>query len=155
MSRHSDLAKELFGKGYNCSQSVFAAFCDETGLDFDTALKISSSFGGGMGRLREVCGAVSGMAMVAGMKFGYTDPHDDNAKARHYELIQSLALTFKKRYGSYICRELLGVDGADNPIPEVRTTEYYNTRPCAEYVEYAAELMDQLISNNNNGGNEK
>lgn len=74
MSAHSDLARELFKQGYNCSQSVFAAFCDETGLDTETALKIASSFGGGMGRLREVCGAVTGMFMVVGMKYGYTDP---------------------------------------------------------------------------------
>ena len=74
MSAHSDLARKLFKKGYNCSQSVFAAFCDETGLDMETALKIASSFGGGMGRLREVCGAVTGMFMVVGMKYGYTDP---------------------------------------------------------------------------------
>lgn len=153
------MAKELFGKGYNCSQSVFVAFCDETGLDFDTALKISSSFGGGMGRLREVCGAVSGMAMVAGMKFGYTDPLDDKIKAKHYELVQSLAITFKEHHGSYICRELLGMDGMDVPVPDARTPRYYSTRPCAELVEYAAEQLDQLLynnnNNNNNGGNEK
>lgn len=82
MSKHRELAKELFIKGYNCSQSVFAAFCDETGLDVDTALKIASSFGGGMGRLREVCGAVTGMFMVVGMKYGYTDPSDKKARTK-------------------------------------------------------------------------
>ncbi|MHB8963968.1 MAG: C-GCAxxG-C-C family protein, partial [Saccharofermentanales bacterium] len=146
MSRHSALAKDLFEKGYNCSQSVFAAFCDETGLDFETALKISSSFGGGLGRLREVCGAVSGMALVVGMKYGYTSPHDNSTKAKHYERIQSLALTFKERNGSYICRDLLGIDGTDGPVPAARTPQYYIARPCAELVEYAAELVDQLLN---------
>jgi len=97
---HSSLAKELFKKGYNCSQSVFAAFSDETGLDIETALKISSSFGAGMGRLREVCGSVSGMFMVVGMKYGYTDLSDKTVKAEHYKLIQSLAEIFKKENGS-------------------------------------------------------
>ena len=91
MSKHSDYAKELFKRGYNCSQSVLVAFCDETGLDIEDALKISSSFGGGMGRLREVCGAVSGMFMVVGMKYGYTDPTDKQKKSEHYNIIQSLS----------------------------------------------------------------
>ncbi len=148
MSIHSDLAKELFKKGYNCSQAVFAAFCDETGLDIDTALKISSSFGGGMGRLREVCGAVSGMFMVVGMKYGYTDPLDTKAKAEHYKLIQDLAKQFEKENGSIICRELLGLSVKnDNPVPEARTESYYKKRPCAELVEMAAKILDEYISN--------
>ena len=93
-------AMELFKQGYNCSQSVFAAFCEECGMDFETALKLSSSFGGGMGRLREVCGAVSGMFMVAGMKYGYTDPEDSTSKAEHYKRIQELAEQFKEKNGS-------------------------------------------------------
>jgi len=147
LSAHSDLAKELFIKGYNCSQSVFAAFCDETGLDMDTALKISSSFGGGMGRLREVCGAVSGMFMVVGMKYGYTDPFDKKAKTEHYKLIQDLAKQFEKENGSIICRELLGLSvKADIPVPEDRTESYYKKRPCAELVENAARILDEYIS---------
>jgi C_GCAxxG_C_C family probable redox protein len=139
------LAKELFSKGYNCSQSVFAAFCDETGLDIDTALKISSSFGGGMGRLREVCGAVSGMFMVVGMKYGYTDPFDKKAKTEHYKLIQDLAKQFEKENGSIICRELLGLSvKADIPVPEDRTESYYKKRPCAELVENAARILDAI-----------
>jgi C_GCAxxG_C_C family probable redox protein len=141
------LAKELFSKGYNCSQSVFAAFCDETGLDMDTALKISSSFGGGMGRLREVCGAVSGMFMVVGMKYGYTDPSDKKAKTEHYKLIQDLAKQFEKENGSIVCRELLGLSvKADIPVPEDRTESYYKKRPCAELVENAARILDEYIS---------
>ena len=146
MSKHSGYAKELFKKGYNCSQSIFAAFCDETGLAFDDALKISSSFGGGMGRLREVCGAVSGMFMVAGMKYGYTDPTDKAKKSEHYKLIQSLAKRFEDKNSSIICRELLSLSSkCDVPIPEDRTEAYYKKRPCAELVEYAAQILDEYI----------
>jgi C_GCAxxG_C_C family probable redox protein len=146
MSAHSDLARELFKKGYNCSQSVFAAFCDETGLDTETALKIASSFGGGMGRLREVCGAVTGMFMVVGMKYGYTDLSNKNAKAEHYELVQDLAKQFENENGSIICRELLGISiKHDNPIPEDRNDNYYKKRPCAELVEQAARILDEYI----------
>ncbi len=146
MSGHSDLAGELFEKGYNCSQSVFAAFCDETGLTNDTALKIASSFGGGMGRLREVCGAVTGMFMVVGMKYGYTDASDKRAKTEHYRLIQDLAKQFEKENGSIICRELLGISiKHDNPIPETRNENYYKKRPCTEIVEQAARILDEYI----------
>lgn len=148
MSQHSDLAKELFKKGYNCSQSVFAASCDETGLDFDTALKIASSFGGGMGRLREVCGAVSGMFMVAGLKCGYTDPLDRTSKAEHDKLIQALAKQFLVENKSIVCRELLGLSVKnDSPIPEGRTESYYKKCSCAEIVEYAAKILDEYIQN--------
>lgn len=148
MSEHSKLSKELFKKGYNCSQSVFAAFCDETGLDLETALKISSSFGGGMGRLREVCGAVSGMFMVAGMIYGYSDPSDKIAKTEHYKLIQSMGKKFKDENNSIICRELLGLsEKNDTPIPEDRTEKYYEKRPCAELVEQAAVILDEYIQN--------
>ncbi|MDF2820490.1 MAG: hypothetical protein K0R15_931 [Clostridiales bacterium] len=147
MSKHSDRAKELFNQGYNCSQSVFAAFCEEIGIDFETALKLSSSFGGGMGKLREVCGAVSGMFMVAGMKYGYTDPNDDEVKAEHYKLIQSLANKFKEDNRSIICRELLGLEKEnDGYIPAARTPEYYEKRPCVELVGDAADIMYEYIN---------
>jgi C_GCAxxG_C_C family probable redox protein len=150
LSQHSILAEELFKKGYNCSQSVFAAFCDETGMELETALKISSSFGGGMGRLREVCGAVSGMFMVAGMLYGYSNPLDKTAKAEHYKLIQSLAMKFKIENNSIICRELLKlVINSDGPVPEDRTENYYKKRPCKELVKYAAEILDEYILNKN------
>ncbi len=146
MSRHCDRARELFGQGYNCAQSVFAAFCDETGMDFETALKLSSSFGGGMGRLREVCGAVSGMLMAAGTLYGYADPKDDEAKAEHYRLVQALALRFKAENDSLICRDLLGLTVEhDAPTPEKRTAGYYQKRPCAEYVACAARILDEHI----------
>jgi C_GCAxxG_C_C family probable redox protein len=146
MSKHSDLAKELFQKGYNCSQAVLAAFCDGTGMDIDTALKISAPFGGGIGRLRGVCGAVSGMLMVIGMKYGYTDSNDKEGKAEHYELVQQLVKQFENENGSIICRELLGLSiKNDNPIPEARNENYYKKRPCIELVEQAAMILDEYI----------
>lgn len=146
MIDHSQRAKELFKQGYNCSQAVFASFCDDLNLDFDTALKIASSFGAGMGRLREVCGAVSGMFMVAGMKYGYTDVKDREAKTEHYKMIQELAEQFKTDNHSIICRELLGLaSGPDSPVPETRTKEYYKKRPCVELVGDAAKLIEEII----------
>lgn len=149
MNSKSEKAMELFKQGYNCAQAVFAAFCEDMGIDFETALKLSSSFGGGMGRLREVCGAVSGMFAVAGMKYGYTDPKDNKSKAAHYKLIQKLAAQFKAKNHSIICRELLGLDiGPDNPAPELRTDAYYKKRPCAELVGCAARLIEERINKN-------
>lgn len=146
MSSKANQAMELFKQGYNCAQSVFAAFSDDMGMDFETALKISSSFGGGMGRLREVCGAVSGMFTVANMKYGYTDPKDNKAKAAHYKLIQELAAEFRAENHSIICRELLGLNaGSDHLVPEIRTDAYYKKRPCIELVGCAAELMEEFI----------
>ncbi len=146
---HSELAMAYFKEGYNCSQSVFLAFCDEYGMDFETALKISSSFGAGMGRLREVCGTVSGMFMVAGLIYGYSDPKDHKAKTEHYERIQYLAKEFEDKNRSIICRELLGLGaGKDKPEPEIRTAEYYKKRPCMELVGMAADIMDKYIENN-------
>ncbi|MDD2968996.1 MAG: C-GCAxxG-C-C family protein [Lachnospiraceae bacterium] len=148
MKSYSEKAMENFKQGYNCSQSVFLAFQDQYFMDSETALRISSSFGGGMGRLREVCGAVSGMFMVAGMLYGYTDPKDHTSKTKHYERIQDLAREFKDRNHSIICRELLGLGaGADSPIPEFRTKEYYKKRPCVELVGMAAEIMEEYIQN--------
>lgn len=149
MSCHSCIAKKLFEEGYNCSQSVLAAFCDETGLDTETALRISSSFGGGMGRMREVCGAVSGMFMAAGLKYGYTDASDKQAKAEHYRLIRSLGAQFQAENGSIICRQLLGLsEKEESPVPQERTEDYYKKRPCAEFVECAARILDEYIKNN-------
>ena len=148
MSGHVKQAKEMFEQGYSCSQAIFAAFADETGLDPETAIKISSSFGGGMGRLREVCGAVSGMFLVVGAKYGYTDPQDKLAKDEHYRLIQSLAKKFKERHGTIICRELLGREaGWDNPKSDERTRDYYNARPCKKLVVEAAMILDEYIVN--------
>lgn len=147
MSEHADQARELFEQGYNCAQSTFAAFCDVTGLDFETALRLSSSFGGGMGRLREVCGAVSGILMASGMLYGYANPDDDRAKEAHYRLVQNLALRFKAEHGSLLCRDLLGLaDEHDSPTPEKRTDAYYQARPCAKLVAKASEILDEFIN---------
>ena len=143
MSIYSEKAVNNFKSGYNCAQSVFLAFAEDFGFDKETALKLSSSFGGGMGRLREVCGAISSMFAIAGLKKGYTSPNDDETKAKHYELIQSLAEKFKSKYGTIICRELLELpEGADSPIPSQRTEEYYQTRPCEAYIRLAAEIIE-------------
>ena len=138
---YKEKAMSLFKEGYNCSQAVFLTFSDELGIDRDTALKLSSSFGGGMGRLREVCGAVSGMFMVAGLKEGYSEPDDQEGKRAHYARIQHLAEEFKKENPSIVCRELLGLSsGPDDPKSAERTEGYYKKRPCAELVGCAAEI---------------
>lgn len=138
-------ARQLFKSGYNCAQSVFCAFAQDFGLDFETALKLSSSFGGGMGRLREVCGAVSAMFMIAGLKYGYSMNNDDTVKEKHYTLIQKLAKDFEKQNGSIICRDLLGLDvKTDSPTPQKRTEEYYKTRPCEELVASACKIIEKL-----------
>lgn len=146
MNEYSEKAKALFHEGYNCSQSVFLAFAEDFNLDKETALKISSSFGGGMGRLREVCGAVSGMFMVAGLMYGYSSPNDKKAKTEHYKRIQELAQKFKDKNKYIICRELLGLDKkVDSYVPSERTAEYYKKRPCVELVGDAAEIMSEYI----------
>lgn len=136
-------AAELFAEGYNCAQAVFLAYADKMGVDRDTAARLSSSFGGGMGCLREVCGAVSGMFMVAGVLYGYDDPKASVEKKEHYQRIQELAAKFKEENGSIVCRELLGLDGgAGRSTPELRTAEYYKKRPCKELVRMAADLLE-------------
>lgn len=148
-SVYAQKAMGLFKEGFNCSQSVFLAFEDLHKIDRKTALKLSSSFGGGMGRLREVCGAVSGMFMAAGILYGYDDPKDYEAKKEHYERIQLLAKEFESCNGSIVCRQLLGLgEGKDAPAPEKRSEEYYKKRPCAELVGMAAAILEQYISIN-------
>ena len=140
-------AEELFLKGYNCAQAVAGAYAEEMGMDFDTVVKTVSSFGGGMGRLREACGTVSGMFFVAGAIYGYQDPKDIAAKKEHYERIQLLASKFKEETGSIICRELLGVKGKDtSPAPEARTKEYYQKRPCVKMAGLAADILEKYMA---------
>lgn len=139
-------AEALFTEGYNCAQAVFLAFEDLYPIDRKTALALSSSFGGGMGRLREVCGSVSGMFMVAGVLYGYDDPKAKEEKAEHYARIQKLAAAFEQENGSIVCRELLGLSvKKEEPVPEMRTAEYYKKRPCKELVGMAAEIMERYI----------
>lgn len=147
---HSQLAKKNFESGCNCAQAVLLAFSDLTGLDEGTAMKLSASFGGGMGKLREVCGAVSGAFMAAGMI--YADDHipTQEAKAAHYEKIRNLATRFKEENGSYLCRELLdGVPVSKDAAPEERTEQYYKKRPCGELCAIAAQLLDDLLASQN------
>ena len=144
---HVKKARELFLEGYNCAQAVFAAFCDVTGMDFETALKLSSSFGGGMGRMREVCGACSAMFMVCGMTDGYSSPIDDKAKADHYARIQQLAEQFRARNNTIICRELMNaIEAGTSPVPTKRTDEFYAQRPCLKFVEDCAAILEEYLN---------
>ena len=148
MSNYSEKAVENFKLGYNCAQSVFLTFAEEFGIDKEMALKISSSFGGGMGRLREVCGAVTSMFAIAGLKYGYTSSDDDIAKTKHYELIQILAKEFESEFGTIICRKLLNLpEGADSPVPSKRTEEYYQERPCEDFIKKASEIIEKRLLN--------
>lgn len=144
---HREKAMGFFLEGYNCAQSVFAAFCDLHGMEEKEALRLASSFGGGMGRLREVCGALSGIFMTAGILYGYDSPHDKDAKTEHYKRIQDLAEAFKSKTGSLVCRELLGLssEGKDSYIPSDRTESYYQSRPCKELVGLAAAILDEYL----------
>lgn len=136
-------AMELFRQGYNCAQSVVLAFADQIDIDPKVLASMSSSFGGGMGRLREVCGACSGMFLSAGYLFGYDDPCDTEAKKAHYQRIQELAAVFREINGSIVCRELLGLSVKhDDPAPAERTPEYYRKRPCGQLVGIAAAILD-------------
>ncbi len=149
---HKEKAKQYFEEGYNCAQAVFLAFSDVTGLDEKTSLMLSSSFGGGMGRLREVCGAVSGAFIAAGVLFGYTSPDDDNTKKEHYALVQEIAKRFKERNNTIICRELLQKTANDTlPNPTPRTEEFYKTRPCVRFVMDASEIFDEIIEERSEG----
>ncbi|MBQ2903717.1 MAG: C_GCAxxG_C_C family protein [Clostridia bacterium] len=142
-------AKELFEGGCNCCQAVFCAFLEETNLTKDEALRLSAGFGGGLGRLREVCGAVSGMTMVLSNKFASTDPNNHEEKAALYALIQKAAGEFREENGSIVCRELLGLSEKNSaPVPEERTKEYYKKRPCSELVRCAAEIAEKYLAEN-------
>lgn len=150
-SSRGQRAFELFQEGYNCSQAVALAFSDLIRIDEKLLVRMTSSFGGGMGRMREVCGAVSGMFFVAGALYGYEQPGTagQQEKAAHYERIQELAAEYRAINGSIICRELLGLAtcGADQPTPELRTAEYYKKRPCGQLVMLAATIMEAYIEN--------
>ena len=138
-----------FKKGYNCAQAIVLAFEDMLPIDKELLSKMASSFGGGMGRLREVCGSVCGMFMVTGLLYGYDEPETGGKKAEHYARIQQLARRFEEKHGSIVCRELLGMSNhREDPTPEARTKEYYEKRPCPEIIGDAAELLEQFIREN-------
>ncbi len=140
---HSQRAGDLFRQGYNCAQASFAAFSDLTGLSEAEALRLASGLGGGMGRMREVCGALSGIFLAAGYLYGYDTPVDEK-KAALYRRIQDLAGAFRSEFGSILCRELL--DHPDStPSPTPRTAGFYASRPCQRFIEAAAALLDDSI----------
>lgn len=140
-------ARTLFMEcGFNCTQAVVGAFAGEMGIDTETALKIASPFGGGVGRLREVCGAVSGMMMVLGALYGYCDPSVKTAKPELYEKVRLLADRFAEENGSIICRELLNLrKGETGGEPAERTPEFYRTRPCVRCIMSAAGIIESFI----------
>lgn len=146
-----DIAKQNFMNGYNCSQAVLLAFCEDFGLEKETALKISEPFGGGMGRMREVCGTVTGMFMVIGLAMGNDNSKDNTTKKNVYKSVQELAAKFKEDNGSIICRELLGLQKANKEsyVPSERTTEYYKKRPCPELCKYAADILEEYLREEN------
>lgn len=142
----ADKAEELFRMGYNCSQSVYAAYAEELGLSVEEAAKKASPFGAGFGKLREVCGAVTGMVMAVGDLYGYADPKDAVGKKELYALVQKLCASFEETEGSLICRELLGLEkGEDLEEPAVRTEEYYQSRPCVKACRRAAKILEEYM----------
>lgn len=142
-------AVALFKKGYNCSQSVFAACADMYGIENEAlALRLSASFGGGIGRMRQTCGAACGMFMLAGLENGSPIEGDAEGKMRNYSLVQDLATKFKHENGSLICAELLGIaPKPQDPNPAPRTEEYYRKRPCVEMVANAVRIYLTTLNN--------
>ena len=143
---HAEKARDLFREGYNCAQSVVGAFHEEMGLSLSEATRLASSFGGGMGGLRETCGAVTGMFLVAGMLMGYDDPAAYDGKKAHYARIRQLAEQFRQKHDTLVCRELLrSLPEKLQKDPQPRTEQYYKVRPCVRFVETAAELLDEML----------
>ena len=150
---HAERAVSLFTQGYNCAQSVFVAFSDVTGMEEALAARLSSSFGGGMGRLREVCGTCSAMFMAAGILYGEGTQSDHTVKTEHYKRIQYLAEEFRKRHETIVWRDLLkGLAVTSTPTPEIRTEQYYKVRPCVKFVRTAAEILDRYLEEHPPGG---
>ena len=143
IEKRVERAKELFKQGFNCSQAVFAACADMYGIEDEAlALRLSASFGGGIGRMRQTCGAACGMFMLAGLENGSATPGDAEGKKQNYALVQELAEIFKKENSSLICAELLGIaPRPQEPTPEARTEEYYKKRPCVEMVASAVRIF--------------
>lgn len=144
-SSKGELAEQLFRNGYNCSQAVAAAFCSEMNMTEKDAAKLSIGFGGGTGRLREVCGTVSAMAFVISAIYG------EEGRESVYTKIQAAANEFRKRNGSVVCRELLGLNKniPSGPVPDARTEEYYKKRPCPALVHMAADILDDFLKKQN------
>ena len=142
------MAIDYFKQGYNCSQSVVLAFKDLVNINEKTLAKLASPFGGGMSRLREVCGAVSGINIIIGLLYGYDTNETGEVKAELYSRVQELAKTFEEKNGSIVCRELMHLDVKhDSPIPTPRTNDFYTKRPCLELIGYVAEILEEYINN--------
>ena len=144
---HEEKALQYFTEGANCAQAVVLAFKDELGMDEKTAARLASSFGGGIGRLREVCGAVSGMMMVYGLLKGYDDLHDPELKKAHYANVQALAAKFREENGSIICRDILSLrrDENNDATPTPRDAQFFHSRPCLNCVASAARILDEAL----------
>ena len=146
MESRVEQAVATFESGYTCAQSVFVTYADLFGMDRQSALKLASPMGGGVGRMREICGVVSAMALLAGLKEGNTDPENEEGKERIYLLVREMADQFKEKNNSIICRELLGLDHpSDSPTPSARTPEYYKKRPCEQVIGIAAAIMEKYV----------
>ncbi len=144
MSNYVTRATELFLQGYNCCQSVAGAFAAEMGMELDTVLRLSSSFGGGFARTRSLCGTISAMGMVLGVCFGGVEPNDRGAQ---YKLVRELTDRFTEKYGTLVCGELLKnvPNLTSDPMPDGRTPEYYKARPCLRFVQEAALLTEERL----------
>ncbi len=155
MESKREKAVSFFKEGYNCSQSVLLAYAEDYGIERNLALRMAASFGAGMGRMREICGAFSGILFVAGLETGATEGCDREGKMANYELVQKLAEVYRERNGSIYCKELLGLvpkgqAGVSNEVfrdakPEERTAEYYKKRPCPELIGMACDIIDEVI----------
>lgn len=148
MGKYAEKAKSLFLEGYNCSQSVLGAFAELYGLDTETAMRLGDGLGGGMGRMRLTCGAVSAMAIVVGLALSSGRPKDSDNRTKVYAKVREMSEEFARKNGSVICAELLGSAAPkDNSSrPEERTAEYYRKRPCAEYVHDCAAIIEDLLT---------
>ena len=153
MENRIQRAVELFMQGYGCCQSVVCAFADLYGLDEEMALKVCAGFGGGVGRMRMMCGTVSALVILAGLEKGQTKGEDREGKAACYQLVRQLLETFKQRNGSIICAELLKMQGVkvetNTAQPDERNAEYYRIRPCARKVESAARVFAEYLDSQN------
>ena len=145
MGKYLEKSKELFLQGYNCAQAVAGGFSEAVGLDFETAIKLSSSFGGGMGGMREVCGALSGAFVILGAKYGYVSPTDANAKTNHYKLIKDTAEKFKEKWGTILCRDLMVKLAEEKETIFKDKGEEYKSRPCLTIVEDVAKILEEIL----------
>ena len=146
MNSRVEQAVATFEEGFTCAQAVFSTYADLFGMDREMALKLSSPMGGGIGRMREVCGVVSAMAMLAGLKEGNTDPENEEGKERIYLLTRRMAGKVKEQFGTIVCRELLGIGGMEESAkPSVRTQQYYQERPCLKLIEVAAKTIEEML----------